>query len=253
MSWSRRHGKQFRARVLHGRFLPIGGRLARGVFPPHVVVLTHVVLLTTYGGSLLWWGTPATRLLPGAHAAPPQENQSTRDEHWAFTAPSRPEIPSVRGTGWSRSSIDRFVLTRLEREGLAPSSPASRETLLRRVTLDLTGLPPTPAEVTEFLDDSSPDAYERVVDRLLHSPRYGEQLAASWLDAARYGDTHGMHVDNYREIWPYRDWVVNAFNSNMPFDRFVVEQLAGDLLLSPTRDQRIATGFSRCNITTRIC
>src|SRR5439155_4314922 len=114
----------------------------------------------------------------------------------------------------------------------------------------VTGLPPTPAEIDEFLADRSPSAYEKLVDRLLQSQRYGEHMARFWLDAARYGDTHGMHLDNYREMWPYRDWVINAFNRNLPYDRFVVEQLAGDLLKSPTVEQQIATGFLRCHVTT---
>jgi hypothetical protein len=170
--------------------------------------------------------------------------------HWSFAAPRRPVLPSVSDTAWPRTPIDRFILARLDREGLQPSPEAERAALLRRLTLDLTGLPPTLAEVDAFLADNSPLAYERVVNRLLESPRYGEHMARFWLDAARYGDTHGLHLDNYREIWPYRDWVVRAFNANMPFDRFVIEQLAGDLLPNPTLDQQVATGFVRCHVTT---
>ena len=144
-----------------------------------------------------------------------------------------------------RNPIDRFILARLEREGLTPSPEADKTTLLRRVTYDLTGLPPTPAEVDAFLADRSPDAYEKRVDALLHSPRYGERMAVPWLDAARYADTHGYHIDNLRGMWPWRDWVIDAFNRNMPFDQFTIEQLAGDLLPNATRDQKIATGFNR--------
>ncbi len=150
--------------------------------------------------------------------------------HWAFETPQKPSLPTVKNAGWVGNEIDRFILARLEAEGLSPSPPAARTTLIRRVTLDLTGLPPTLREVDAFLADSSKEAYEKVVDRLLDSPRYGEHMARFWLDAARYGDTHGLHLDNYREAWPYRDWVIHAFNANKPFDRFIVEQLAGDFL-----------------------
>jgi hypothetical protein len=170
--------------------------------------------------------------------------------HWAFEAPRRPHLPRVADTAWPRSPMDRFILARLEKEGLRPSPEADRVSLLRRVTLDLTGLPPTLAEVDAFLADRDPNAYEKVVDRLLRSPRYGEHMARYWLDAARYGDTHGLHLDNYREIWPYRDWVIGAFNKNLPFDRFVTEQLAGDLLPGASLEQQIATGFNRCHVTT---
>ena len=170
--------------------------------------------------------------------------------HWSLVAPVQPELPPVQREHWPRGEIDRFILARLEREGLAPSPEADRATLLRRVALDLTGLPPTPAETDAFLRDNRPDAYERVVDRLLASSRYGEHRSRYWLDAARYGDTHGLHLDNYREMWPYRDWVVRAFNDNLPFDQFIVEQLAGDLLPEPTEAQLVATGFNRCNVTT---
>ncbi|MFN4258760.1 MAG: PSD1 and planctomycete cytochrome C domain-containing protein [Gemmataceae bacterium] len=171
-------------------------------------------------------------------------------KHWAFIPPKRPELPKVKNTTWPRNPLDYFILARLEQEGLQPSPEADRRTLIRRVTLDLTGLPPTPAEVEAFVNDPSPDAYEKVVDRLLASPRYGEHRARYWLDVARYGDTHGLHLDNYREIWPYRDWLIQAFNQNMPFDQFVMEQLAGDLLPNPTLDQLVATGFNRCHVTT---
>jgi hypothetical protein len=171
-------------------------------------------------------------------------------EHWAFVAPRRPRLPTVTDKGWVRNPIDAFVLARLERAGLRPSPEADKTTLIRRVTLDLTGLPPTPAEVDAFLADTSPNAYAKVVDRLLESPRYGEHMARFWLDAARYGDTHGLHLDNYREIWPYRDWVIKAFNGNKPYDRFVVEQLAGDLLPDATTDQVVATGYNRCHVST---
>ncbi len=171
-------------------------------------------------------------------------------EHWAYRVPVKPAPPAVRNTLWPRTPIDRFILARLEHDGLTPALAADKRTLLRRVALDLTGLPPTPAEIEEFLADMSPEAYERMVDRYLASPHFGEHRARFWLDAARYGDTHGIHIDNYREIWPYRDWVIQAFNRNMPFDRFAIEQLAGDLLPNPTLDQLIATGFQRCNVTT---
>jgi hypothetical protein len=171
-------------------------------------------------------------------------------EHWAFVAPRRPPLPKVANAAWPRTPIDYFVLARLEEKGLQPSPEADKTTLLRRVTLDLTGLPPTPAEVDAFLADDSPEAYERVVDRLLQSPRYGEHMTRFWLDAARYGDTHGLHLDNYRELWPYRDWVIRAFNDNKPFDTFIMEQLAGDLLPNPTLDQIVATGFNRCHVST---
>ena len=170
--------------------------------------------------------------------------------HWAYQTPTKPPVPEVRDKGWCRTPIDRFILARLEREGLTPSPEADKETLIRRVTFDLTGLPPTPAEVEAFLQDDRPDAYERLVDRLLNSPRYGEHRARFWLDAARYGDTHGLHLDNYREMWPYRDWVIRAFNQNLTYDQFIIWQLAGDLLPNPTLDQLIASGFNRCHVTT---
>jgi hypothetical protein len=165
--------------------------------------------------------------------------------HWAYIPPKRPDVPKVRDGSWPRNPIDNFILARLEREGLKPSPEADRATLLRRVSLDLAGLPPTPAELDAFLADQSPDAYEKVVDRLLHSPHYGERMAMQWLDLARYADTHGYHIDSHREMWHWRDWVIDAFNRNMPFGEFTIEQLAGDLLPNPTLQQKIATGFNR--------
>jgi hypothetical protein len=172
------------------------------------------------------------------------------EEHWAFQPVTFPEVPAVEGLGVVRNPIDSFVQARLKKDGLRASPEAEREVLIRRVTFDLTGLPPTPAEVEAFLTDESEQAYEKVVDRLLGSPRYGEHMARHWLDLARYGDTHGLHLDNYREMWAYRDWVVRAFNQNEAFDQFIIDQLAGDLLENPTEDQMIATGFNRCNVTT---
>jgi hypothetical protein len=178
------------------------------------------------------------------------EQGAKTSTHWAFEAPAKPALPTVKNGAWPRGEIDRFILARLESEGLSPAPEAEKTTLIRRVTFDLTGLPPTLMEVDAFLADQSPEAYEKVVDALLRSPRFGEHMARFWLDAARYGDTHGLHLDNYREIWPYREWVINAFNSNKSFDRFIVEQLAGDLLPNPTEDQLIATGFNRCHVST---
>ncbi len=171
-------------------------------------------------------------------------------EHWSFSAPMRPELPAVKAGAWVRNPIDRFILARLEAAGLQPAPEADRRTLIRRVSLDLTGLPPAPAEVEAFVNDQSEQAYEQLVDRLLASKHWGEHRARYWLDAARYGDTHGIHHDNYREMWPYRDWVIEAFNHNLSFDRFAIEQLAGDLLPNRTLDQQIASGFNRCNVTT---
>lgn len=170
--------------------------------------------------------------------------------HWSFIAPVKEKLPVVRDSRWVRNPIDAFILARLEREGLKPAPEADRRALARRLSYDLTGLPPKPEDVEAFVKDKSPDAYEKLVDRWMASPHWGEHRARYWLDVARYADTHGIHFDNYREIWAYRDWVINAFNANVPFDRFTIEQLAGDLLPNATREQKIATGFNRCNITT---
>lgn len=170
--------------------------------------------------------------------------------HWAFIAPSRPALPAVSDQAWVRNPIDRLILAQLEKTGLQPSPEADRRTLARRVSLDLTGLPPVAEQVESFVADRSPDAYERLVDSMLDSKRFGEHRGRYWLDYARFGDTHGIHFDNYREMWSYRDWVIDAFNRNLPFDQFTIEQLAGDLLPEPSLDQLVATGFNRCNITT---
>ena len=165
--------------------------------------------------------------------------------HWSFNPPVRLAEPAVKNKAWVRNPVDSFILARLEKEGLEPSPEADRARLLRRVGFDLTGLPPTIAELDAFLADTSPESYEKAVDRLLASPRYGERMAVDWLDAARFADTHGYQVDPAKEMWPWRDWVIKAFNSNMSYDRFTVEQLAGDLLPNATLDQKIATGFER--------
>ena len=167
------------------------------------------------------------------------------ESHWSFVPPKRPEVPAVKQADWPRTPIDSFVLAKLEQQGLHPSPEADRAILLRRVTFDLTGLPPTQTELDAFLTDRSPNAYDKVVDRLLASPHYGERMAMQWLDFARYADTHGYHIDSAREMWPWRDWVINAFNRNMPYDQFTIEQIAGDMLPHATQAQIIATGFNR--------
>ncbi|HMO63700.1 MAG TPA: PSD1 and planctomycete cytochrome C domain-containing protein, partial [Verrucomicrobiota bacterium] len=167
-------------------------------------------------------------------------------EHWALVPPVRPPVPEARGAKFeTRNSIDAFIQARLVPEGLEPSPEADRATLVRRATLDLTGLPPSIEEVDAFLNDASPKAYEKLIDRLLDSPRYGERMAVDWLDAARFADTHGYHLDSGRDMTAWRDWVIRAFNENKPFDEFTVEQLAGDLLPGATREQKIASGFNR--------
>ncbi len=169
---------------------------------------------------------------------------------WALIQPSRPPVPAVRHAGWVRNPIDAFILERLEQAGLEPAPEADRRSLGRRASLDATGLPPDPQAIERFAADSSPAAYEQFLERLIHSPAYGEHRARFWLDAARYADTHGLHFDNYREMWPYRDWVIQAYNANLPFDQFTLEQLAGDLLPEPGLEQLVATGFHRCCMTT---
>jgi hypothetical protein len=170
-------------------------------------------------------------------------------KHWAYETATRPDLPKVKNLAWPRNGIDFFILSRLEKEGMKPSPEASRETLIRRLTLDLTGLPPTLKEIDDFLADRSPEAYERVVDRLLASTHYGERMAMDWLDDARYADTNGYQNDFARTMWPWRDWVIGAFNRNVPFDQFVMEQIAGDLMPNATLQQKIASGFNRNNRT----
>jgi hypothetical protein len=170
--------------------------------------------------------------------------------HWAFAPPRRPELPPVRDARRPRSPVDRFLLARLDAEGLTPAPEADRTTLIRRLSFDLTGLPPTPEEVDAFRDDARPDAFERLVERLLGSPHYGERMAMEWLDLVRYADTVGYHSDVGRSISAYRDYVIRAFNEDMPFDRFTIEQIAGDLLPNPTAWQRVASGYNMLGMTT---
>ena len=204
---------------------------------------------------------PALRM-PPAHSKRPLNGQQIEtlrqwirqgagwDRHWSFKPIGTPEPPPVKDSSWVRNPLDRFVLARLEAENLSPAPEADRNTLARRLALDLTGLPPDPGTLAAFLADDAAGAYETLVDRLMESKHWGEHRARYWLDAARYGDTHGIHIDNYREMWPYRDWVIRAFNRNKPFDEFTVEQIAGDMLPKADLDRLVATGFHRCNITT---
>ena len=232
------------------RELPSGGR---AIVPGKSAESTIIARLTT--------SNPDERMPPAAanKTVTPEQIELIKQwidqgaeyrGHWSFIAPQAATPPAVGHASLVRNPIDQFILARLEAEGLEPSPPADKVTLLRRVTLDLTGLPPTLAEVDAFLADNSVDAYERVVERLLASPRYGEHFGRYWLDQARYGDTHGLHLDNERSLWPYRDWVIAAFNRNLPFNQFTIEQLAGDLLPGSTLEQQIATGFNRCNVST---
>jgi mono/diheme cytochrome c family protein len=219
----------------------------------------HVIAAGDPHGSLVWERItsedPESRMPPEGTTTLTKKQIATLkawieqgakwEEHWSLLPPTKPTIPVVSDKTWARDPLDAFVLARLQREGLRPAAEAGREAWLRRASFDLTGLPPTPAEVDEFLKDKSPEAYEKQVDRLLASPRYGERQAQEWLDLARYADTSGYQNDTPRQIWKWREWVVNAYNANVPFDRFAIEQLAGDLLPDATLAQRIATGFNR--------
>src|SRR5579883_1707417 len=173
------------------------------------------------------------------------------EPHWAYIQPVRPQVPKVQNRSWVRNPIDAFVLHQLEKRKISPAPEADKGTLLRRLSLDLIGLPPTPEEVESFIKDNSPNAYERQVDRLLSSPHFGERMAVEWLDLARFADTVGYHGDQNINVFPYRDYVINAYNQNKPFDQFTIEQLAGDLLPNPTTEQLIASGFNRLNMVTR--
>ncbi|MEI6325948.1 MAG: DUF1549 domain-containing protein, partial [Gemmataceae bacterium] len=170
-------------------------------------------------------------------------------KHWAYERPTKRPLPAAADAQWSQP-IDRFIADRLVKEGLSHGPRAPKELLLRRVTLDLTGLPPTVPELSAFMNDTSPQAYDRVVDRLLASPRYGERMALMWMDLGRYGDSSVFHADGPRDMWGWRDWVIRAFNSNMPYDRFTLEQIAGDLIPQATVDQKVASGFNRNHATT---
>lgn len=167
------------------------------------------------------------------------------EKHWAFTVPVTPELPKVKNDKWPRNEIDFFVLKKMEQQGLSPNEEADKERLLRRITLDITGLPPTPDEIDAFVKNTAPDAYEKAIDALLKRSTYGERMAIPWLDIARYADSHGYQDDNYRTQWPWRDWVIHAFNENLPYDKFISWQLAGDLLPEATKEQLLATGFNR--------
>src|SRR6266851_5725748 len=179
-------------------------------------------------------------------------NRGSRSKHWSFQPIRRPEVPSVRKRDWFRNPIDTFILARLESEGIALAAEADRRTLIRRLSLDLVGIPPGPQELAEFLADNRPDAYERLADRLLASPHYGEKWARHWLDLARYADSDGYETDQLRPYaWRYRDWVIDALNRNVPYDQFTIEQLAGDLLPDATVEQKVATGFNRNTLSNR--
>src|SRR6266404_5643229 len=194
------------------------------------------------GIAILWLASSGAIVRAGAADAP-------RPAHWAFQPIARPQPPKVKNTHWVRNPIDAFVLAKLESKHISPSSEAGRPQLLRRLKLDLLGLPPTPEEADAFVKDKRPDAYERWVDAFLASPHYGERWGRHWLDLARYADSAGYEMDYPRSAWQYRDWVINAFNQDMPFDQFTIEQLAGDLLPNATADQKIATGFHRNTMT----
>jgi hypothetical protein len=162
-----------------------------------------------------------------------------------FVAPRAHPVPQVKNTGWVKNSIDNFVLQKMEQKGFEPNPEADKERLLKRLSLDLTGLPPTLKMMDSFLADKSPDAYQKVVDQLMATPAYGEKMALHWLDVSRYADSHGYQDDNYRSQWPWRDWVIHAFNENLPYDKFITWQLAGDQMPNATKEQLLATAFNR--------
>ncbi len=230
-----------------GAFADLGGY--RAIVPGDVAKSELIERITSDDADLQMPPPDSGRTLSKAQIELLQrwiEQGAAWQEHWSFIPPQPMALPSTKQfDDWCRNPIDRFIAAQLETENLSPSPKAARETLIRRLTLDLTGLPPTLAEVDAFLADDSPDAYERLVNRLLASPRYGEHMAVEWLDAARYSDTNGYQQDRTRTMWPWRDWVIDALNANMPFDQFTVEQVAGDLQTNPTSRQLLASGFNR--------
>ncbi|MCA8975054.1 MAG: PSD1 domain-containing protein [Planctomycetes bacterium] len=247
------HGPDARARKANLRldqpaqaFAERDGR--RAIVPGDAAASAMIARITSRDPDEVMPPPESKRALSGAEIATLQrwvESGARWEEHWAFVAPVEPAVPAVEDANWPRGDLDRFVLARLEAAGRGPSPRAEPAGLLRRVTLDLTGVPPTPAELDAFLADPSDEAYARVVDRLLASPRYGERMAWPWLEAARYADTDGYQNDPERTIWPWRDWLIRALNENMPFDRFTIEALAGDLLPDATMDQVLASAFNR--------
>ena len=227
--------------------------LVSGLKEEPVMPMTGAKLTSEQVGLLRAWIDQGAEWSEQAAAVPEVGNrEKPKTDHWAYLPPRRPPVPKVQDRAWLRNPLDAFVLAKLEDRGIQPSREADRNTLIRRVSLDLIGLPPTPEEVDRFLADSRPGTYERLVDRLLASPHYGEKWARHWLDLARYADSDGYEKDLPRpHAWRWRDWVIHALNSNMPFDQFTIEQLAGDLLPHVAVDQKIATGFNRNTLTNR--
>lgn len=238
---------QRRAALEHATAIVPGDSAKSELYRRVTLTAGHDEIMPAIGKPLTKSETEVLRRWIDAGAAWPEQLATAK--HWAYVAPVRPELMKVSDTSWPENGIDHFVLGRLDEEGLKPSPEADRETLIRRVSLDLIGLPPAPAEVNAFVADADKNAYEAVVDRLLASPQFGERWARPWLDLARYADSHGFQRDDLREIWAYRDWVIRALNADMPFDEFTIEQLAGDLLPGATEQQKIATGFNRCTMT----
>ena len=238
---------QRQAALSHGSAIVPGDAEKSDIYRRTILPAGHDEIMPAIGKPLTKRETERLRRWLDAGAVWPRQVELAK--HWAYVAQVRPELPKVSHPSWARNGIDHFILQRLDAEDLPPSPEADRATLIRRVYLDLIGLPPTPAEVDAFLADDRANAYEAVVDHLLASPHFGERWARPWLDLARYADSHGFQRDDLREIWAYRDWVIRALNADMPFDEFTIEQLAGDLLPNATDEQKIATGFHRCTTT----
>jgi hypothetical protein len=238
---------QRQAALSHGSAIVPGDAEKSDIYRRTILPAGHDDIMPASGKPLAKKETELLRRWLDAGAVWPRQVELAK--HWAYVAPVRPELPEVSDPAWARNDIDHFILQRLDAEQLTPSQEADRATLIRRVYLDLIGLPPTPAEVDAFLADARENAYEAVVDHLLDSPHFGERWARPWLDMARYADSHGFQRDDLREVWAYRDWVIRALNADMPFDQFTIEQLAGDLLPNATDEQKIATGFHRCTMT----